>query len=181
LLFAAAHDQKVGESIMTSYASSEISTIFLVQPMTIMTTTLVYYLAKRYEALLPNFIKDIFMKRKVKSIPSIYYFSDPWNKKSKSPFTSEFAYNIFVACPAAASGTNPLAYAPINAVAEVIDGGETNKLSEVLILYRRILSVWDDIKSGRVVKQQLPKFSAMRTPLPSPNSIMIRSTDSPSA
>lgn len=181
LLFAAAHDQKVGESIMTSYASSEISTIFFVQPFTIMITTLVYYLVKRYEAHIPNFIKDFFMKRKVKSIPSIYYFSDPWNKKSKSPFTSEFAYNIFVACPAAASGTNPLAYAPINAVAEVIDGGETNKLSEVLILYRRILSVWDDIKNGRVVKQQLPKFSAMRTPLPSPNSIVIRSTDSPSA
>lgn len=181
LLFAAAHDQKVGESIMTSYASSEISTIFFVQPLTIMITTLVYYLAKRYETLLPQFLRDFFMKRKVKSIPSIYYFSDPWNKQSKSPFTSEFAYNIFVACPAAASGTNPLAYAPINAVAEVIDGGETNKLSEVLILYRRILSVWDDIKSGRVVKQQLPKFSAMRTPLPSPNSIVIRSTDSPSA
>jgi len=165
LLFAAAHENKVGETIMTSYATSEISTIFLVQPLSIMLTTLVYYLVKRYEKHLPNFIKNIFMVRKIKSIPSIFYFSDPWNKKSKSPFTSEFAYSIFVACPAAASGTNELAYAPISAVAEVIDGSETNRMSEVLILYRRILHVWDEIK---------------RAPTPK-NSIVLRSIDSPFA
>jgi hypothetical protein len=150
LLFAAAHESAVGEKILTSYAASEISTIFLVQPLIIFATTSVYYLVKKYEAYLPEFIKDIFMKRKVKSIPSIFYFSDPWNKKSKSPFTSEFAYNIFVACPAAASGTNELAYAPISAVAEVIDGSETNKMSEVLILYKRILLVWERIKKGEI-------------------------------
>jgi hypothetical protein len=167
LLFAAAQDTKVGEKIMTSYATSEVTTIFLVQPLTIMATTLVYYLVKRYEKTLPEFIKNIFMVRKVKSIPSIYYFSDPWNKKSKSPFTSEFAYNIFVACPAAASGVNELEYAPISAVAEVIDGSETNRMSEVLILYRRILHVWDEIK---------------RAPAPvSKNSIVLRSIDSPFA
>jgi hypothetical protein len=167
LLFAAAHDNKVGETIMTSYATSEISTIFLIQPFTIVATTCVYYLVKRYEKILPNFIKDIFMVRKIKSIPSIYYFSDPWNKKSKSPFTSEFAYSIFVACPAAASGTNELAYAPISAVAEVIDGSETNRMSEVLILYKRILHVWDEIK---------------KAPEPaSKNTIVLRSIDSPFA
>jgi hypothetical protein len=167
LLFAAAHESKVGETIMTSYATSEIITIFLVQPFTIFLTTSVYYIVKMYEKQLPEFIKKFFMVRKVKSIPSIYYFSDPWNKKSKSPFTSEFAYSIFVACPAAASGTNELAYAPISAVAEVIDGSETNRISEVLILYRRILQVWDEIKQ---------KSANVKN-----NSIVVRSTGSPFA
>jgi len=157
LLFAAANETKVGETIMTSYATSELSTVFLVQPLTIMLTTLVYYLVKRFEKSLPIFITNLFISRKVKNIPSIYYFSDPWNAKSKSPFTSEFAYNLFVACPAAASGTNEMAYAPIAALSETIDGSMANKLSEVLILYRRILSVWDDVKNGQGAATPLKK------------------------
>jgi hypothetical protein len=101
---------------------------------------------KRFEKVLPPFIVGLFINRKIKSIPSIFYFSDPWNKRSKSPFTSEFAYNLFVHCPAAASGVNELAYAPIAALSENIDGSEVTRLSEVLILYRRVLAVWDEIK-----------------------------------
>jgi hypothetical protein len=169
LLFASSHSNSVGETIMTSYATSELTTVFLIQPFTILMTTFLYYLVKKYQGSLPTFITNFFLGRKVKSIPSMYYFSDPWNKKSKSPFTSEFAYSIFVACPAAASGSNELAYASIAALSEVIDGSDHNNLSEVLILYRRILRVWETIKlekSGRVDPT---------------NSIILRSTDSPFA
>ncbi len=168
LLFAAANESKVGETILTSYATSELTTVFLVQPLTIMMTTLVYYLVKRFEKYIPMFIKNIFISRKVKNIPPIYYFSDPWNKKSKSPFTSEFAYNLFVACPAAASGTNEMAYASIAALSETIDGSSANKLSEVLILYRRILSVWDDIKNGQGTAAAAAAAAAQKKAIDSP-------------
>jgi len=148
LLFASFHDKSVGESILTSYATSELSTIFLIQPMNILATFSIYYLVKRFEKYIPKFIKGFFIVRKSKTIPSVYYFSDPWNKQSKSPFTSEFSYSIFVDCASKASGTNVIAYAPISAVADVIDGSNINRHSEVLLLYKRILRVWDELKTN---------------------------------
>lgn len=180
LLFASAHAVEVGTSVMTSYAASEVSTIFLVQPMTIMITTAAYYLVKRFEKVLPAFIVGFFINRKIKSIPSIFYFSDPWNKKSKSPFTSEFAYNLFVHCPAAASGVNELAYASIAALSENIDGSEVTRLSEVLILYRRVLAVWDEIKrtTGQTVVAALPSNKlSLRNPSFTPNKSTVSSPD----
>jgi len=150
LLFASYHDKSVGDAIMTSYLTSELTTVFLIQPLNIMMTFFIYYLVKRFENSIPAWIKGFFIVRKSKTIPSIYYFSDPWNKQSKSPFTSEFSYSIFVDCAAKASGTNIIAYAPISAVADVIDGSFTYKNSEVLILYKRILRVWDEIKQERL-------------------------------
>ena len=180
LLFASSHAVEVGAGIMTSYATSEISTIFLVQPMTIMLSTAVYYLVKRYEKVLPAFIVGFFINRKIKSIPSIFYFSDPWNKKSKSPFTSEFAYNLFVHCPAAASGVNEMAYASIAALSENIDGSEVNRLSEVLILYRRVLAVWDEIKrveTGVPVVTATPANKlSLRNPSFTPNKVLTPTT-----
>lgn len=148
LLFAASHEKSVGESILTSYATSEITTVFLIQPLTILSTFAIYYLVKRFENHLPAWIKKFFIVKTHNDIPSIFYYSDPWNKHSKSLFTSEFAYSIFIDCASKASGSNVLSYAPISAVADVIDGSETTRLSEVTILYKRILGVWDDIKYG---------------------------------
>jgi hypothetical protein len=150
LLFASYHDKAVGDAVMTSYATSELTTVFLIQPVNILITFFVYYLVKRFENRIPEWIKKFFIVRKSKTIPSVYYFSDPWNKQSKSPFTSEFSYSIFVDCAAKASGTNIIAYAPISAVDDVIDGSFTDRSSEVLILYKRILRVWDEIKKGRL-------------------------------
>jgi hypothetical protein len=146
LLFAASHERAVGETILTSYATSEITTVFLIQPMTILATFTIYYLVKRFESHLPAWLKKFFIVKTHNEIPSIFYFSDPWNKHSKSLFTSEFAYSIFIDCASKASGSNIISYAPISAVADVIDGSETTRLSEVTILYKRILGVWDDIK-----------------------------------
>ena len=178
LLFASAHATEVGAGIMTSYATSEISTIFLVQPMTIMMTTAAYYFVKRFEKVLPPFIVGFFINRKIKSIPSIFYFSDPWNKRSKSPFTSEFAYNLFVHCPAAARGVNELAYAPIAALSENIDGSEVTRLSEVLILYRRVLAVWDEIKRsvGLTVAPAPSNKLSLRHPSFTPTKVLTPTT-----
>ena len=116
LLFAASHEPSVGQHIMISYASSELSTIFITQPLTILLTYLFFKGVHDYEAYLPACIRKRLIVNKKHNIPHLYFFSNPWMETAKSVFTSKFAYSLFVRCPALASNTNELAYAPIKAI-----------------------------------------------------------------
>ena len=53
----------------------------------------------------------------VRSIPSIFYFTNPWAANSHSPLTAQFAYTLFTRCSAYASHAEELAYAPMEAIA----------------------------------------------------------------
>jgi hypothetical protein len=125
LLFASANTSNVGHEVMKSWATSEITNIFIIQPLTIGSTVLFYILMNRYDKYIPSCIKK---SKAVKSIPSLFYFSNPWNELSHSTLTSEFAYTIFVKCGAFASHAEELAYAPINAIVNEV--GEEKTITE---------------------------------------------------
>ena len=116
LLFAASHSPSVGQQILISYASSELSTIFISQPLTILITYLLFKAIHRYEAYIPQFFRKYILINNKNNIPHLYFFSNPWMDHAKSVFTSKFAYSLFIRCPALASNTNELAYAPLKAI-----------------------------------------------------------------
>ena len=111
LLFSASHETHVGEKIMISYATSELTTVFITQPLSIAVSLSLFVFLEKYAAYIPFYR---FFKKK-DDVPALYFFSNPW-QNSKSLLTSEFAYAIFVEAPAKASGVNPLVYAPVNAI-----------------------------------------------------------------
>jgi len=111
LLFSASHETHVGEKIMISYATSELTTVFITQPLSIAVSLSLFVFLEKYAAYIPFYR---FFKKK-DDVPELYFFSIPW-QNSKSLLTSEFAYAIFVEAPAKASGVNPLVYAPVNAI-----------------------------------------------------------------
>ena len=161
LLFASAHSREIGTHVLTSYAVSEITTIFVTQPLIIMATVSAYWLANRFKAYIPEWVRRLMLVHSVGRIPSLFYFSDPWVKATKTSFTSEFAYNIFVKCPASVSGANELAYAPMKAAATTIgDDDETaaaaaaaaaaacRESEEISRLYMRMVGVWKEIQDN---------------------------------
>ena len=110
LLFSAAHEKGVGEKIMISYATSEMITVVITQPITICASLFLFIIMEKYSKYIP-FYKYL----NTNTVPSLYYFSNPW-RNSKSVLTSEFAYAMFIECAAHASGVNPLVYAPTKAI-----------------------------------------------------------------
>ena len=148
LLFAASHDTSVGSNVMTSYATSELTTVFISQPLTICATVGIYSLLNRYGKRLPNFLQKILMVSSVRSIPSLFYFSDPWAKSAKTAFTSEFAYNVFVKAAAAASGSNEQSYAPMKGLflEHEPTEDETKKVKDIDGLYKKMVGIWHDLQ-----------------------------------
>ena len=116
ILFAANHDRNVGVEVMTSWGISQLSSILVIQPITIVLTFSFYWLVNRYSSYLPVFLKNFVIIPSVRSIPSVFYFSNPWSYASHSPLTAEYAYTIFTRCSAYASHSEELAYAPMGAI-----------------------------------------------------------------
>ena len=145
LLFAAAHTNDVGENIMKSYATSEITTVFLTQPMIIGASYIFYKLLNTYGKHLPPWLYDKLVVKSVKSIPSLYYFSDPFGKNAKTSFSSEFSYNLFVRCPAASMGATEESYAPQKAIASGEDPTEKTIVIEIKKLYMNFIGAWQEI------------------------------------
>ena len=121
LLFAAAHNRSVGESVMISYATSELTTVFLSQPISIIISYFAYKLIGKYGQYLPACLQRLVKQSSKNNIPPVYFFSNPWASTAESVFTSKFAYSLFIRCPALASNTNELAYAPTKAIADDIE------------------------------------------------------------
>jgi len=114
LLFAAYHSSSVSENILISYATSQLTTVFISQPLTILLTIAIsVYLYKNSDSL-PWPLSLI--KYKNDRIPSVFYYSNPWNRETHTSLTSEFAYIIFVKCPAQASQINVSSYAPFKSI-----------------------------------------------------------------
>jgi hypothetical protein len=144
LLFAASHDEKVGEHILISYASSELSTIFLTQPLVIFFTYLLFKGIHTYEKYLPACLRKRLVVNNKHAIPHLYFFSNPWMHDAKSVFTSKFAYSLFVRCPALASNTNELAYAPLKAI--LYDHDVETDGHDVESLYKQIITIGTQMK-----------------------------------
>lgn len=149
LLFAASHERSVGESVMTSYATSEITTVFLTQPLIILGSYLFYKFMAIYKNKIPEWIRVRIMPSTIRSIPAVYYFSDPWVGTAKTAFTSEYAYNLFVKCPAESSGVSEEVYANQRAITYSEHPADRKIVVELKALYRKLVGTWDDIKNNR--------------------------------
>ena len=129
ILFAA--QTQAGPTIMTSWATSQVFAVFITQPVVILMTLGFYWALKRWKLLVPS--------TKVHSVPSLYYFSDPWNEVSCSNLTAEFAYTIFIKCGAYASHAEELAYAPLPAVIPALDEKEEDDKNSLEDLYTELM------------------------------------------
>ena len=143
LLFAASHEKSVGEDILVSYATSELTTVFISQPLTIMVTYGIFKLTHTYKNYLPKCLHRFAIFSSKNNIPAHYFFGNPLGV-AESAFTSKFAYSLFIRCPSIASNTNELAYAPTKAAVHDIEGDIAP--CEVEKLYNQIMKIKGELQ-----------------------------------
>jgi len=141
LLFASAHQSDTSDSVLTSYAISELTTVFISQPLTICITSWLLYILHTYGSRLPAWTHRFIIISHVKHIHPLYYFSNPWSSTTHSAFTAELAYTIFVKCPAIVAGVKEEAYAPIKAIIPTSDIDKDPIANQVAKLYDDMLKV----------------------------------------
>jgi hypothetical protein len=123
LLFASYHSSKTAENILITYVTSEITTVFISQPITILITiAITMYLHKHGDSL--PWPLSLLRFSHNKRIPPVFYYSNPWNQESQSSLTSELAYTMFVKCPAEASQMDEISYAPLKSILDRISKKE---------------------------------------------------------
>jgi len=143
LLFASSHPASVGQNIIISYATSELTTVLITQPLSILITYCLFKLTQSYGAILPMFIQRLVIIRVKKGVPPLFHFSNPWQHLEGSSLTARFAYSLFVKCPALASNTNELAYAPTKAI---VHDDQDDEICPVEELYKDIMGVKADLQ-----------------------------------
>ena len=124
LLFAASHSSSVGDGILISYASSELISIFITQPLSIFFTTAIFILSHKHKDTLPWPLSLIGSVTTKHSIPSMYYFSNPLNHHTYTVLSSEFAHTLFLDAPAKVSGVDILSTAPIKSILSTLNEKE---------------------------------------------------------
>jgi hypothetical protein len=143
LLFASYHSNDVGEKILFTYITSELSTVFISQPLTLLLSLFGFIYLHKYKDRLPWILSVIVNTSPKNKIPPVFYFSNPWNSESNSSLTSELAYTIFVKCAAVASNVDENAYAPLKSILDKINN-ETKKKTELDIYIKKLYtSIYD--------------------------------------
>jgi hypothetical protein len=119
LLFASYHSSTTAQNILISYITSEITTVFISQPITILLTIAITMYLHKHGDTLPWPLSLLHIRHN-KRIPPVFYYSNPWNQESQSSLTSELAYTMFVKCPAQASQMDEISYAPLKSILDRI-------------------------------------------------------------
>jgi len=143
LLFSANHSANVSDSILISFGFSELQTVFLIQPLTITLMIFVNYLIIK--------VKSRFLKQKTITIPSLYYFADPFIKSYSTSFSTQFAFDIFINIPANISHTGnhvlpkvkTLSYSSAECIVEYLENGDVKykaslKEEKIKQIYERL-------------------------------------------
>lgn len=142
LLFAASHPSSVGDGILTSYGSSELVTIFLTQPFSVLFTTGLLVVLHRFKGRLPWPLSLLASVNTKNSIPSMYFFSNPLNHHTYTVLSSEFAHMIFLDAPSGASGVDIFSTAPIKSILSSINNEEEVPDRQVEQLYFTMLDYY---------------------------------------
>jgi hypothetical protein len=144
LLFAAAHSTPIGAGILTSYATSELTTIVLTQPMTILTVTGVLVLAHKYKNRLPWPLSKLGSVSTKNTIPSMYYFSNPLNHHTHTVLSSELAHTLFLKLPSCAIDIDMMSAAPIKSIlAQINNEAEPTPDRRVQELYHQMVEYYN--------------------------------------
>jgi hypothetical protein len=149
LLFAAHHNSSVSTNMLTSFGISEITTVFITQPIVLFCVMLITYGIN-------ILLKKLKCNRKNIKIPSIYYFSDPFIKPYSTILSTSFAYNIFLNSPANLiqnmvndkNISKNLGYAPLNGIIESIESNEIDKIT-IDERHEKIIELYELLKDEK--------------------------------
>jgi len=144
LLFAASHSVDVSNQMLTSFGISEITTVFLTQPITLLILIFLNYgihkLRNKYSFL-----------RKDKKVPDIYYFSDPFIQGYSTHLSTSFAYRIFLNGPSESSygmfKDKELGYAPLEGIINHID---KNMKIELASRDKKIIELYEFMQYNKI-------------------------------
>jgi hypothetical protein len=130
LLFAANHSAHVSDSILISFGFNELETVFLIQPLTLVFFILFGFIGRKLKALCAKPVQQ--------SVPSLYYFSDPYVNPGSTTLSTEFAFDIFINIPSRISHTisnfdaktKHLGYASVQSVVDYLDETDVHYASK---------------------------------------------------
>ena len=153
LLFAASHKVDVSNNMLYSFGISELTTIIITQPLTILIMLGVGYLLKY----LIN--KDIIKLTNI-NLPSLYYFSDPFINQHSTLLSSSFAFRIFLNGPAEISYkienisniVKNLGHAPFQGLLDMLD--DEHKKYTITEKEKKIIELYELFKD----KERLKKY-----------------------
>jgi len=154
LLFASYHSKHIGEGLIVTYLTSELTTVFVYQPLTIAATALLYLFLHKYGHLFPwplSIITDLSHKKRV---PSVFFYSNPWNAQTHSSLTSEFAYVIFVKAAAAACKIPETSYAPIKSILDKVNNKDVKESEE----NKKVKELYTQLGQFKFKKNMLRQF-----------------------
>ena len=153
LLFAASHKVDVSNSMLYSFGISELTTIIITQPLTLLIMLGVGYLLK-------YLINKNIIKLTNINLPSLYYFSDPFINQYSTLLSSSFAFRIFLNGPAEISYkienisniVKNLGHAPFQGLLDMLD--DEHKKYIVTEKEKKIIELYELFKD----KERLKKY-----------------------
>jgi len=152
LLFAASHKVDVSNNMLYSFGISELTTIMITQPLTILIMLGVGYLLK-------YLINKNIIKLTNVNLPSLYYFSDPFINQYSTLLSSSFAYRIFLNGPAEISYkienisniVKNLGHAPFQGLLDMLD--DEHKKYTMTEKEKKIIELYELFKDPKRLKK----------------------------
>jgi len=148
LLFAALHSSSVSQNMLETFGYSELTTILISQPLTLM---ILLGLAYIYNKLAQRYT---FLKTK-STIPSFFYHSDPFINKKSTILSTSFSYILFLYAPSQISKSSKLynssiknlGYTTLKGVMEGLDNDKINHT--ILSKEAKIIKLYETFKSTK--------------------------------
>jgi len=163
LLFASVHQSSVSDNILTSFGFTELETVFITQPLSLLCEIFIGYLSKK--------IKNWFGYKKDIQLETIYYYSDPYKNKNSTEFSTRFAFEIFVNIPSQISYSinnipikiKNIGYASVESVIDYIDNKDmhfSNKSHKFNSKEIAIQNLYDNMRKTLNVRkiEEVPKI-----------------------
>jgi hypothetical protein len=146
LLFAASHSHSVSQNMLETFGYSELTTVFITQPITLLILLGLAYLYNKLSQRYPC------LKSK-KTIPSFFYHSDPFVNEKSTILSTSFSYILFLYGPSQISKSSKLyhssvknlGYTTLKGVMEGLNHHEekytiSNKETKIIKLYETFKS-----------------------------------------
>jgi hypothetical protein len=167
LLFASVHQSSVSDNILTSFGFTELETVFITQPISLLCVIFIGYFSKK--------IKNWFGFKTDIHLESIYYYSDPYKNKNSTEFSTRFAFEIFVNIPSQISYSindipvkiKNIGYATVESVIEYIDKDDMHfskkshkfnrKELSIVNLYERMRNKVKDVRQVKKIIEVIPE------------------------
>jgi ABC-type multidrug transport system fused ATPase/permease subunit len=161
LLFASVHQSSVSNNILTSFGFTELQTVFITQPISLMIIIFIGFISNKIK-------KWCGFHNKIQ-LESIYYYSDPYRKQYSTELSTRFAFEIFVNIPSQISYSinylpnkiKNLGYASVESVVEYIEKDDihfTKKSHKFNKKELAIINLYERMKNKKLVIEKKVNF-----------------------